>query len=101
MLQELRLMMNRVNNRDKISVRQLTSFVVRIQFIEVQRKRGPLHTKQLDHLKSKTANQNGWNNLVQQTQQIMKDLSQQQATIQTDASKDDCGETLKTQQLEK
>ncbi|KAA6377243.1 MAG: hypothetical protein EZS28_027231 [Streblomastix strix] len=118
MLKELRLMMNKVKNREKIPVRKLASLIGGIRFIEAQWKRGPLHTKQLDHLKSKTANQSGWNSLVQLIPQLMKDLSwwfnkvkinnpycflypTRWATIQTDTSKDGWGATLKTQQFEK
>ncbi|KAA6400957.1 MAG: putative Transposon Ty3-G Gag-Pol polyprotein [Streblomastix strix] len=75
MLKKLRLMMNKVKNREKIPVRKLTSLIGGIRFIEAQWKRGPLLTKQLDHLKSKTANQSGWKSLVQLTPQLMKDLS--------------------------
>ncbi|KAA6317602.1 MAG: putative Gag-Pol polyprotein, partial [Streblomastix strix] len=46
MLKELRLMMNKVKNREKILVRKLASLIGKIRFIEAQWKRGPLHIKQ-------------------------------------------------------
>ncbi|KAA6381564.1 MAG: hypothetical protein EZS28_022910 [Streblomastix strix] len=60
---------------------------------------GPLRTKQQDYLKSKTANQKGWNTLVRITSQLMKDLSWW--FNKTDAFKDGWRATLKIQQSKK